>query len=75
MAQHNEPVVVLTRTRHRIAGKVRGGLKRLTTRTADEPFIAVTSVSIEDLTVDGRAPAELPFVALNMDFVESFWMG
>lgn len=75
MAQQKEPVVVLTRTRHRIAGKVRGGLRRLSVRVAEEPFVAFTDVSIEDLSVEGRAPAELPFVALNMDFTESYWAG
>lgn len=73
MALEKEPVVVLTRTRHRLNGLVRGGLKRLSIRSADEPFIAVTDVTIEDLSADGRAPATLPFVALNMDFVEAFW--
>jgi hypothetical protein len=73
MAQEKEPVIVLTRTRHRLTGFVRGGLKRLSIHSADEPFIAVTDVTIEDLSSDGRAPATLPFVALNMDFVEAFW--
>ncbi len=73
MAAEKQPVVVLTRTRHRLNGFVRGGLKRLSICTADEPFIAVTEVTIEDLSAGGRAPATLPFVALNMDFVESFW--
>jgi hypothetical protein len=73
MAQERAPVIVVTRTRHRIAGIVRGGLKRLSIRTADEPYIALTEVTIEDLSAEGRAPAVLPFVALNMDFVEAFW--
>jgi hypothetical protein len=73
MALEKEPVVVLTRTRHRLNGFVRGGLKRLSIRSADEPFIAVTDVTIEDLSADGRAPATLPFVAMNMEFVEAFW--
>jgi len=68
-----EPLVILTRTRHRLVGKVRGGVKRLTILTSDEPFVAVTNVSIEDLSTDARAPANLPFVALNMEFVEAFW--
>jgi hypothetical protein len=73
MAMEKEPVVVLTRTRHRLTGNVRGGVKRLSIRTADEPFIALTDVTIEDLSIEGRQPATLGFVALNMDFVESFW--
>ena len=73
MAMEKEPVVVLTRTRHRLTGLVRGGLKRLSIQASDEPFVAVTDVTIEDLSTDGRSPATLLFVALNVDFVEAFW--
>jgi hypothetical protein len=73
MAQEKEPVLVLTKTRHRMRGIVRGGARRLAVRTADEPFIALTDVTIEDLATEGRQPAGLPFVALNMDSVEAFW--
>ncbi|MBI5489763.1 MAG: hypothetical protein HY905_20685 [Deltaproteobacteria bacterium] len=73
MAQEKEPVLVLTRTRHRLRGIARGGVKRLAARTADESFVALTDVTIEDLSMEGRQPAGLPFVALNMDFVEAFW--
>ena len=73
MAQEKEPVIVLSGTRHRLRGIVRGGAKRLGIRTADEPFVALTDVVIEDLSTEGRQPAALPFVALNMDFVEAFW--
>jgi hypothetical protein len=72
-ALEEEPLVIMTRTRHRLTGKVRGGVKRLTVLSGEELFIAVTNVSIEDLSTDARAPANLPFVALNMEFVESFW--
>ncbi|MDI7268592.1 MAG: hypothetical protein QME96_11425 [Myxococcota bacterium] len=73
LALDEEPLVILTRTRHRLVGKVRGGVRRLTVRTADEPFVAVTGVSIEDLSTGARRPAALSFVALNMEFVEAYW--
>ena len=73
MAQTVERVVVLTRSRHRLIGSVHGGIKRLGVRSPDEQFIAMTDVTLEDLSSDAGGSTQLPFVALNMDFFESFW--
>ncbi len=72
MAQQVERVIAITRTRHRITGLVHGGLRKLTIRTPDEMFVAMTDVTFEDLADEGNV-IELPFVALNMDMVEAFW--
>jgi hypothetical protein len=73
MAPHQAPVWMLTHTSLRLGGKVRGGIKRLTARVTDEYFVPMTDVTIEDLGTAQQPPAELPFVAVNMDAVQAFW--
>ncbi len=75
MAQSVERVVVMTRSHHRLTGSVHGGIKRLGVRTPEEQFIAMTDVTLEDLSTDAGGGTQLPFVALNMEFFEAFWAG